>query len=199
MQNQHGCYYPDVVAHMFDGLENKIMPMIEVEETRIVGKANDLVADFIEQKKRIHELKKLDPANIGKAVYSPLLMSARHRSGSLQLIWQELHFTPTRGSTERRRKYVHIPKGGNGIYNITRLKQKAGYAEGLVDEFESKAREIRERWQQLMQLKKDVKSAIRRLPSGVEQVLASVQDENLNKPIPRSQIDFDAAPVSASF
>ena len=192
MQNQHGCYYPDVVANMFDVMENKIMPAIEVEETRIVGKANELIAEFIDRKKRLHEDKKLDPGNKGKAVYSPLLMSARHHSGSLQLIWQELHFTPTRGGTERRRKYVHIRKTSSGIYNIPRLKQKAGYAEELVDEFETRAREIRERWQQLMRLKKDVRNAIMRLPTGVEHVLASVKEENLNKPIPRSQTDFDS-------
>lgn len=185
-------YYPEVMGHMFDVLENRMMPAIEVEETRIVGLANELVGSYVARKSHLHELFKHDPANAGKSHYSPLQLLARHRKGSLQLYWQEMHFVPVPGTEERRRKFKTIYKSPTGTYSIDALKKVAGYATELVPEYEMRSRELRERWKQLMQLKKDIRNAIKRLPVGVEQVLASLKEDSLDKLIPRSQGDFDS-------
>lgn len=192
-------YYPEVMGYMFDVLENRMMPAIEVEETRIVGLANALVSSYVDSKKSAHEALVHDPANAGKSHYSPLQLIARHRKGSLQVYWQEMHFVPVAGHTERTKKYKTIKRSTTGTYSIETLLKVSGYASELVVEHEMRARELRERWAQLMQLKKDVRNAIKRLPSGVEQLLAEIQEQSLDKMIPRSQIDFDAVPASASF
>lgn len=187
---QPDLHYPDVAARLFAVYEHKVMPSLEIEEIRIIGYATALADAFISQKKELHKTAKADPANAGKSLYSPLVISARHHNGSLQITWQEVHFVLTKDGQGRRKKFSHISKTANGTYNVANLKRRASYDLDLIEEYETRARELRLWWRQLMAIKKAVKNGIKRLPGHVPQLLEDMQAESPNQHIARSQSDF---------
>jgi len=158
-------HYPELVSSLLKTLNGEIMPLIEIEESRIVGCATMLAEKFIREKKDQHARFRNDPAHAGDPSFSPLVLSARHINGSLQITWKEIHLIKNKTGEGRWKKRVHIPKGSTGSYNIASLQKSAGYSAELVERYESSARELRKRWQQLMALKKDIYAAIWRLPA----------------------------------
>jgi len=157
-------HYPELVSSLLKTLDSGILPLIEIEETRIIARAMALSEAFIEDKKTLHVRAVNDPVNAGKSLFSPLILSVRHINGSLQIAWKEIHFIQGLAEQPRWKKHVHLRKGGAGNYYIASLQKSAGYAAELVEDYESRARELRKFWQQLMLLKKDIYAAIRRLP-----------------------------------
>jgi len=156
--------YPELVNSQLKMHTNEILPVIEIEESRAVGYATRLAEQFIEEKKILHARFKNDPAHAGDALYSPLILSARHINGSLQIVWKEVHLIPRKDGGDRWKKRIHLPRGSAGNYNLASLRKSAGYAAELVEDYELRARELRKHWQLLMTLKKAIYAAIRRLP-----------------------------------
>jgi len=157
-------HYPDLVESQFNILNSVVLAPIEIEETRIVARASALVDDFIREKKALHARIKDDPINAGKCLYSPLIITARHHNGSLQIAWRETHRVKSKDGQGRWKKHIPLPKGKTTSYSIPRLKKSAGYDVDLVEKYEQRAAELRERWKQLMAFKKEVYAAMRRLP-----------------------------------
>jgi len=180
-------HYPDLVENQFNILNSTVLVPIEIEETRIAARASALVDDFIREKKALHARIKDDPINAGKSLYSPLIITARHYNGSLQITWRETHRVKSKDGQGRWKKHIPLPKGKATGYSIPRLKKSAGYDVDLVEKYEQRAAELRERWKQLMAFKKAVYTAMRRLP---------VIDANpLQGNIPAGQASTDAVSI----
>jgi len=160
-----GHRYPDLACAMLKALGDGVLPIIEIEETRIVARATALAEEFIEDKRREHARIKSETGNADSGFFSPLMLTARYHSGSLQIIWKEMHRIKNKSGEGHWIKHVAVKKGRYGGYPIARLQKSAGYAAGIVEEYELNAAELREGWQQLMRVKKDIYAAIRRLPA----------------------------------
>jgi len=124
-------HYPDLVSHHFKMYNNDVLPIIEIEESRAVGYATRLAEKFIEEKKVLHARFKNDPAHAGDALFSPLILSARHVNGSLQITWKEVHLISRKDGGDRWKKRIHLPRGNAGNYNMASLRKSAGYAAEL--------------------------------------------------------------------
>jgi len=157
-------HYPDLVENQLNILNSTVLVPVEIEETRIAARASALVNDFIREKKALHARIKDDPINAGKSLYSPLIITARHYNGSLQITWRETHRVKSKDGQGRWKKHIPLPKGKATSYSIPRLKKSAGYDIDLVEKYEQRAAELRERWKHLMAFKKAVYTAMRRLP-----------------------------------
>jgi len=179
--------HPKLVSSMFKTLDTIFLPHIEIEETRIVAVAAALAESFVRDKKDLHAKAKNAPENAEKMLFSPLMLSARHVNGSLQITWKEVHLIKYKVGDGRWKKYVPIPKHSNGGYSIARLQKSAGYASELVEGYERDAADLRERWRQLMTLKKDIYAAIWRLPA--------VDAAPLQANIPAMQATTDTATI----
>jgi len=157
--------HPELVSSMFKTLDTIFLPHIEIEETRIVAVAVALAESFVRDKKHLHAQARNAPENAEKMLFSPLMLSARYINGSLQITWKEVHLIKYKTGDGRWKKYIPLPRRSNGGYSIARLQKSAGYASEIVEDYEQNAADLRERWQQLMTLKKDIYAAIWRLPT----------------------------------
>jgi len=182
-----GHHYPELAAAMLKAFDSDLLPIIEIEETRLVASAVALAEDFMRAKKNEHARVKNEPGNADKMLFSPLMLTARHHCGSLQIVWKETHHIKNKTGDGHWIKHAPVKKGRYGRYPIPRLQKSAGYASDLVEGYEQRAAELREGWKQLMTLKKDIYAAIRRLPM--------IDADPLQDDIPAGQASIDAASI----
>ena len=178
-------YYPDIPTGLLEAYEHGVLEVLELEEARIVGHANELKFAFMQAKMDLYQSAKAATDNQGKGIYSPLALVTRYHKGSLSILWQEIHFKPNRagGKTKYYRQIRKVAEG----YQIPKLRSRATYDVELVEDFELRARELRKYWSQLMELKKAVRIALSKLPPGVAAALAEKNASSVNRLIPRSQ------------
>lgn len=152
---------------MYEACEHALMPIIEREEARLIAAAKTLEQEFRTKKKSLHEfLVKAHGSDGGRrpaGMYSKVQLFAKHRRGTLQIYWQDVH--QTRGSGTPA--YVYLRKTTASGYDIKALQARAAYAAELVAEYEKRAQVIRGLWKDLMDIKRRCHHALMRLPKDV--------------------------------
>ena len=103
-------HYPDIPTGLLEAYEHGVLEVLELEEARIVGHANELKFAFMQAKMDLYQSAKAATDNQGKGIYSPLALVTRYHKGSLSILWQEIHFKPNRagGKTKYYRQIRKI-------------------------------------------------------------------------------------------
>ena len=155
----------ELAGHFFRAIEHGLMPIIEIEEMRLIAAARELERQFRDQKQAVHQgLVEQHDAAKGRrpaGFYSKIQLFSKHRRGSLQIYWQDVH--QTKGGNGPA--YVYLRKSGKDGYNIAALRGRASYAADLVAEYEGRAQVIRKLWRDLMEVKRSCRNSLLRLPA----------------------------------
>lgn len=173
---------------MFAMCENSLMPILEVQEARLIAAGKELEQSFRAEKKRLHQaLVEAHSKTGGKrpaGLYSKIQLFSKHRNGTLQIYWQDVHQTRGTGTPA----YIYLRKTQPDGYDAKLLQARATYAADLVVVYEARAKVIRRLWRDLMEIKKKTRDALQRLPKDVPE--QAIDADRKNAHIHRSQTDL---------
>lgn len=144
----------------------KLLETIAAMEGDLQSRAEQLCQLFTEERTRRRDeevLKEQEAGRSGRNLYAPLVLHQRIHKGTLELTWTELHKPKTRSGKPGGNRYLYIKKGQGGGYGLRDLMSRARYFETqLVTETEEKARELRQEWKDLVEIRRVARRFVQR-------------------------------------